>query len=446
MAKLKMILSMIIFGTIGLFVAFIPLSSPVIAIVRAGLGTLFMGAVLLFRRGKINLGAVRKNALLLAISGAAIGVNWILLFEAYRHVSVAVATLCYYMSPVFVTLLAPLVLKEKLTARNIFACTAAAAGAALISGGGSGSDITGVILALSAAALYCAVVLMNKFIKALPAEETTFFQLAAAFIVLLPYVLLTEDFTSLTLTVPALILLAATGVIHTGFAYLLYFSALQKLPAKTAAVLSYIDPLTAVLLSVFALGQPFALPQACGAALIICGAGINELKGKTKIKYAIRKVKPEEVPQALKLVSEVFTEFEAPDYPPEGVETFRREITESRLFAENCESGACPMYVALDGKSIVGVMALRSSKTHITLNFVKKEYHRRGIATAIFKRLLADRLAEDPDLTEITVNSSPYGEKFYISAGFIPTAEEQLTDGIRYIPMKYSTKNGGNAK
>lgn len=154
--------------------------------------------------------------------------------------------------------------------------------------------------------------------------------------------------------------------------------------------------------------------------------------------YIIRKIKPEEVSAALDMVLEVFMEFEAPEYPPEGVATFRRDVMENETFIKDCKAGICPFYGAFDGEKIIGVIGMRKSRTHINLLFVRKEYHRMGIASAMFRRLLTERLRENPELPEITVNSSPYGRDFYLRVGFMPLSDELQTNGIRYIPMKYT--------
>ena len=153
--------------------------------------------------------------------------------------------------------------------------------------------------------------------------------------------------------------------------------------------------------------------------------------------YEIRKIKENEVEEALSLAMEVFMQFEAPVYKPEGVETFKKDVIENDEFIENCKKGICPIYAAFDNNKIVGIIGMRASKTHINLVFTKKEYHHRGIATAIFNFLLNDLLAENPDLREITLNSSPYGLGFYKHIGFIALSDEQELNGIRFTPMKY---------
>ena len=151
----------------------------------------------------------------------------------------------------------------------------------------------------------------------------------------------------------------------------------------------------------------------------------------------IRKITAGEVESAMALALEVFMQFEAPDYGPEGVETFKKDIVENPEYLKNARKGLCPIYGAFDGKKLVALMGMRSSKTHINLVFTKKEYHRRGIARAIFRHLLADLLQENPTLEALTLNSSPYGLPFYLSIGFIPLSEELQMNGIRYTPMKY---------
>ena len=152
----------------------------------------------------------------------------------------------------------------------------------------------------------------------------------------------------------------------------------------------------------------------------------------------IRKIKSGELSAAMELAMEVFMQFEAPDYGPEGVDSFRRDLTENPGYLENASKGICPIYAAFDGDKMVAIMGMRSNKTHINLVFTRREYHRRGIATALFCYLLADVRAENPELEFLTLNSSPYGLPFYLRLGFVPQSEEQTINGIRFTPMKYT--------
>lgn len=155
----------------------------------------------------------------------------------------------------------------------------------------------------------------------------------------------------------------------------------------------------------------------------------------------IRKITENEVASAMQLALEVFMQFEAPDYPPAGVETFKRDIVENPEYLEKARRGLCPIYGAFDGDRMVALMGMRSDKKHINLVFTKKEYHRRGIARALFAHLLRDVLQENPALEALTLHSSPYGLPFYLAIGFIPQGREQEINGIRFTPMKYIIKS-----
>lgn len=272
MNKYKMIASMLIFGTLGIFVTFIPLPSSLIALSRSVLGTISLAAVILFGRGKkVDLSHIKKNALLLLLSGIALGFNWILLFESYARTGVNVGTVCYYMAPVFTVLLSPLLLKEKVGARKLVFTALAVVGAVLISGIGtdSAADPTGIVMGLSAALLYSSIVIMNRKMKGLSPMETTFSQLGISAIVMLVYVLFTVDLSNIRLTLTPALLLIAVGVIHTGLAYALFFGAANKLPAQTTSLLSYIDPALAIILSALILHQDMSFLQIVGTVMIL---------------------------------------------------------------------------------------------------------------------------------------------------------------------------------
>lgn len=287
-ARFKMIGAMVIFGTIGIFRKYIPLSSGVVAMVRGFVGVLFLLLVLAVRRERLSWSAIRKNLALLLISGALIGFNWILLFEAYNYTSVATATLCYYMSPVFVTLVSPLVLREKLTGRKLLLVMVALYGMVLVSdvlrvGVSDIGELRGILLGLGAAALYASVILLNKKLRDISAYDRTVLQLGSAFVVLLPYVLAVEDVTAVLTVGPlAIALLAVVGVLHTGVAYAMYFSAMRDLPAQTVAIFSYADPILAVVLSAVILGEPMGIGVAVGGLLILGAALLGELGERKK--------------------------------------------------------------------------------------------------------------------------------------------------------------------
>lgn len=277
----QLILSMCIFGTIGILRRYIPLSSSLIALVRGIVGALFLILMLILRRQPVDKAAIRGNLPLLMTSGAAIGFNWIFLFESYNYTTVATATLCYYLAPILVIIAAPVVLGEKLTLCKGICTLVALGGMVLVSGvleSGFGglSEMKGVFFGIGAAVLYASVILMNKKMKPIPAYDKTIVQLSTASLALIPYVLLTEDLSAVSLTPLSGILLVIAGVVHTGFAYQLYFGSMTGLKAHTVALLSYIDPILAIVLSMVVLHEPMSLLSGIGAVMILGAAYISE--------------------------------------------------------------------------------------------------------------------------------------------------------------------------
>ena len=278
-ATISLIAAVLLFGTIGIFRAYTPLPSGLLSMSRGLIGALFLLCVMLCMRAKISFAAIRKNFLLLGISGAMIGLNWILLFEAYNYTTVPVATLCYYMAPIFVILASPIVLKEKLTGGIVLVAFGSDAG-----GDGSGKNhLLGILLGIGAAALYAGDILINKVVDGVTAQERTLTQLAVAGIVCIPYTLLAENLGEVEFTATSVILLIVMGVLHTGIAYTLYFGAMKKLPAQTVALLSYIDPVASVILAVLLLpGSVLTAAGWIGALLVLGAAVISELPHKEK--------------------------------------------------------------------------------------------------------------------------------------------------------------------
>ena len=278
--RLTLVTAMTVFGTLGLFVRNIPVSSGELALYRAVLAALLLAAFFLVTGQKIPFAKIKKEVPLLLASGVAMGINWILLFEAYKYTTVSAATLSYYFAPVIVTVVCPLLFKEKLTGRQILCFVMSTVGLVLITGigdMGGGQDLIGILFGLGAAVFYATVVLLNKFIKKVEGIHRTFLQFLAAIVILIPYVLSTSGITLGTLTGKGWINLLIVGLIHTGITYCLYFSSLKELPGQKAAILSYIDPLVAVLISVTVLGESMTLWQAVGGLLILGFTLWNEL-------------------------------------------------------------------------------------------------------------------------------------------------------------------------
>lgn len=281
-ARWMLITSMVIFGTIGLFKKGIPVTSGELALYRALLATVLLGTVLLLTKQRIPLRTIGKQLPMLLLSGAAMGVNWILLFEAFNYTSVSVATLSYYFAPVIVTVVSPLLFREKLTGRQIVCFVVSTLGLVLITGvsglGEGSSDLTGILFGLGAAVFYAAVILLNKFIRGVEGLHRTLLQFIAAIVTLVPYVALTSGVTLGGMDASGWVCLLIVGLVHTGLAYVLYFPSLKELPGQKAAILSYIDPLVAVLVSVLILREPMNAWQWVGGAMILGATLWNEMK------------------------------------------------------------------------------------------------------------------------------------------------------------------------
>ena len=282
--RAKIVLSMLIFGTIGLFRRWIPFPSSVVALARSVIGLVFLLAVRALRHDPVDRAAVKKNLWRLLIPGAFLGINWICLFEAYNYTSVAAATMCYYMAPVFIILLSPLVFGERITLRKGVCAAVAVFGMVLVSdvltAGLHGAK--GLAFGLVAAAFYAAIVIINRTLKDISGEDRTVIQFAASAAVMLPYVLLTENVAALRFTPSVMALLLIVGVVHTGIAYVLYFGSIAHVPAQTAALLSYLDPVVAVLLSLLVLKEPMSVPAMIGAALVIGAMIVSEITPPAK--------------------------------------------------------------------------------------------------------------------------------------------------------------------
>ena len=285
-SKLMNLSAMLIFGTIAIFVRNIELTSKEIAALRGVIGSIFLLGVMLFSKEKTSFSAIKKNLPILVLSGLGVGANWIFLFEAYKYTTVSIATLSYYCAPIFVTIMAPIILKEKISLIKFLCVCTAMVGMLCIVGTNKGSigegynHFLGIIYGLTAAVGYASVILMNKFIKGLKGVETTVTQLVFASILLLPYVMITSGFDFSKMTGISWGYMIFLGIVHTGFAYALYFSSLKELKGQTIAVLSYIDPITAVLISALFLGEQLTIFQIIGGILILGSTFISETQGK----------------------------------------------------------------------------------------------------------------------------------------------------------------------
>lgn len=280
--KINIIMAMLIWGTIGIFVRGIALSSLEIAFFRAIIGSLFLFLLGIIRQEKFEIKSLKKNLPILLLSGAVIGVNWIMLFQGYKYTTISNATLSYYFAPVFIAIFSFLILKEKLSTKRVICIFGAMIGLFLILQSGEKSSVSsynhfkGISYGLSGAVLYAIVVLLNKQVKGLSSFKITLIQLFVAGIVLLPFILKQNTLDLRTVDVKSWLLILLVGIIHTGIAYLLYFSSIKNVEGQSIAILSYIDPISAVLISSVFLGETMGIFQMLGGAIILISAYLSE--------------------------------------------------------------------------------------------------------------------------------------------------------------------------
>lgn len=288
---LFVIFSMVTWGSLGVFVKNIPLSSVQISLARAAVGSLFLIIVYIIQKNKLDIKNVKRYLPHLIYSGFAIGFNWVLLFEAYNYVPVSVATLTYYCAPAFVIIASAFVLKEKLTAPKIIGVAAAMAGMVMVNlqtleiG-----SVKGVLLGIMSAVLYASVTIVNKKVKGFSGLEITLVQLFCASLVLTPYTMCTSSIGEIfKIDAKSMILLIILCVFHTGVCYWLYFISLQKLPAYSIAMLSFLDHVSTLFMSAIFLNESMSYMQITGAFVIIGGAMLCEIWQHKKDKKGLLK-------------------------------------------------------------------------------------------------------------------------------------------------------------
>ncbi|WP_434797121.1 DMT family transporter [Terrisporobacter vanillatitrophus] len=279
--KLGLIIAMLIWGSIGIFVRYINFTSSQIALVRAIVGSIFLMIFSMISKESLSKEKIKSNLVVLICCGICLGFNWIFLFQAYHYTTISTATICYYLAPIIVMFLSPFLLKEKLNSVKISCIVAAMIGMLCIVGIDKNSmgknDMVGILYGLSAACLYSSVVILNKFLKDISGRDSAIVQLSVAAIFLLPYVAFTEKISLIGVSSQSIILLLVVGVVHTGVAYLLYFTVIQKIESQTVAIYSYVDPISAIIMSAIILSESMSLLQIIGGILILGSTFISEI-------------------------------------------------------------------------------------------------------------------------------------------------------------------------
>ena len=279
MERTKYIIAVILYGTIGMFLRYVSLPSELVAMCRGSIGSVFILLYLKRRHQCLDWEAIRANRFWLIISGISLGMNWIFLFSAYTHTTVAVASLCNYMAPIIVVIIAPMVLHEPLNLRKIPCVVAAFVGIVLVSGVWSGElgQISGVFMGLGAAFFFVIIVICNRKIQGISAYVKAVVQLAISALTILPYVIIHNWGKPMQADLRSILIILMLAILHTGVAYCLYFSGMATLPVQTLAVLGYLEPVVSVLCSAFFLHESMGIAGWVGAVLILGAAVISEI-------------------------------------------------------------------------------------------------------------------------------------------------------------------------
>lgn len=276
------IVSLLIFGSNGVFASHIDMTSAEIVCMRTLIGSLALILVLLISRTKLDWAVMKLEAFKLIAAGICLGVNWALLFEAYKLMSVSIATLTYYLAPIIVLILSPLLLREKQSARAYIGMGAAVVGLVLAVGLGDTSvTATGLIVGLGSAVFYAGLIIFNKKIDGVTGLPLTTIEMVIAACVMLPYVLLTGGHVGFPPDMEGTLYLIFLCLVNTGLACWLYFSSMNRLPARAVALFGYVDPVSALIFSAVFLGDRMGVLQIVGAVLVFAGAAFGQSKSKS---------------------------------------------------------------------------------------------------------------------------------------------------------------------
>ena len=267
-AYLHIGLASILWGSNGVIVNLVELHPTTIAFFRVLIGglTLIIVSVLVKGLETLKVNGFFKR---LVVLGALLAAGWYFLFQAMKLIPIGAAVLINYLAPVFVAVLAPSVLHERLEKKIAIAIVLSILGVFLISYQGLGSgglNILGIIFGLLAAISYGGFVIYSKQTLAMLSYYTfAIYSYLVSALILSPSLLLIKS----PLSPNSLILLFLMGVLNTGVAVTLYLKGLRSLKAQEAATITYLEPLSAIIFGYFMLGQEISIGIILGGALIL---------------------------------------------------------------------------------------------------------------------------------------------------------------------------------
>jgi drug/metabolite transporter (DMT)-like permease len=273
----KYIFSLLLFGSNGIVASHILLNSYEIVFLRTLIAGLLLVFIFIFTKQKISCLNNKRSFAYIAISGFAMGANWIFLYEAYKQVGVSIATLLCYCGPVIVMALSPVLFQEKLTKVKVAGFFAVLCGLFLINTQAisEGKTWWGLFCGIMSAVMYAVLVIFNKKSESVNGLENTTLQLLSSFLIVALFVIFKQGISlhvEKSNWIPILIL----GLFNTGLGCYFYFSSIGHLPVQTVAICGYLEPLSAVILSALFLNETMTPIQIVGAALILGGAALGE--------------------------------------------------------------------------------------------------------------------------------------------------------------------------
>lgn len=272
----KHIISLLLFGSNGIIANNVNVSSYEIVFWRTMMGSLLLVSIFFLTSHKPTFMQHKKDTFYIVISGISMGASWMFLYEAFSQIGVSIATLIYYCGPVIVMVLSPILFNEKLGVENVISFVAVFIGIFLINGESSGQSINkwGIFCGLMSALTYSLMVIFNKKSQKVTGLENSVIQLVVSFITLSIFMIFKTGFHFYAGGFDWLHLIII-GIINTGIGCYLYFSTIANLPVQSVAILGYLEPLCAILLSFFLLGESMTFVQSLGAVLIIGGAAFG---------------------------------------------------------------------------------------------------------------------------------------------------------------------------
>lgn len=272
---IQLALAMTIWGTLGIFALWSGLSAMELAFYRCFIGSILLG-MYSWKKGYFSHTSINRRNILYALSsGIFIVLNWICLFKSFQWASITIGNVSYYLQPIFLVLLGIVFFKESVRTKQWFYITVTTIGVMLTSnpqGDLTESNpylIAGIACAVGAGLLYAFATIIVKFIKDMPPALTTFIQLAVGCFILIPWVNLLG---SINLSKQALINILIIGIIHTPIAYILYYQALKQVNLTIVAVLSYIDPIVAIITDIIFCNRTLNGWQMLGILLTFIGS------------------------------------------------------------------------------------------------------------------------------------------------------------------------------